>query len=232
MPPSRSCLLAAIASLLVTVATTGPAFAQRVDPRTLEERLVFFPIADVAAIPDAATRAVRRDDLADVLGTHTYAFVHYALPANTVANSFKEFVQTAQKTRVDQQIGSLVSGGGSTTVTSRTGLTTMLGFALEAGAVTQTVEQNVATLRTNADGLIRFLTNQEVIPACAPRHPDCAAASFLKDVEVAASFNVSDAGTQNLSGTAPGAGNAGFSALISERQLSSFSARYAAFNSR
>lgn len=212
---------------------TATVTLQQPDPRSLAERLAFFPLATVDGITDPAQRAAARDNLAAVDGAQAYAFLHYALPPSTIVNSFREFARTAQRTRVDQQIGSAVSGGNATTAASKTGLTTLLGFALEAGAITQTIDQNVGTLRANADGLLRFLTNQEVIPACAPRDSECAPPSWLKDVELAASFNVSDAGMQSLQGTVPGSGSvAGFSAPIGDRQLSGFSVRYAVSNPR
>lgn len=203
------------------------------DPRTTAERLNYFDLSVIINLPAAATRNARRDDMADALGTHNYAFVYYALPPSTLSDSFKEFLQSAEKTRVDQQIGSSASAGGSTSTASKTGLATLLGFALESGAVTQTIDQNVATLRANADGLVRFLSNQELFPACDRKSPECSAPGPLKDVELSVSFNVNDAGTRTLSGVAPASGNpVDFAALLSKHQFSAATARYAINNNR
>src|SRR5207249_5256249 len=91
--------------------------------------------------------------------------------------------------------------GGSTSTVSKTGLVELLGFAWESGAVSPAIAQNVVTLRANADGLVRFASNQEIFPACGPSDPDCAAPGPLKDLELSASFNVSDAGTKTFNGT-------------------------------
>jgi hypothetical protein len=202
------------------------------DPRSLDERLTYFQIPEIIARPPAE-RTDRLNDLADVLGTHTFAFVYYALPAGAVSDSYKEFLQSAERTRVDRQIGSSAAGGGSTSIVSRTGLAPLFGFSLESGAVTQTVDQDVATVRANADGLIRFLSNQDVIPGCAQDDAACDAPGPLKNLELSASFNVSGAGTNSLSGTTPGTNNSvDFAALINQHQFASATARYAVMNNR
>jgi len=230
MPRKHRTVAAACIAGVLALAPTRAA-AQQIDPRSIEERLAFFPLAGVVSLADSLTRNAALDNLVDVTGPQSYAFLHYALPPSVLVNDFRRFLQTANSARVDQQIGSL-AGGGSTGAASRTGLTALLGFAFETGAVTQTVDQNAATLRANADGLLRFLSNQDVIPPCAPSQPDCGTPGWLKDVELAASFNVSDAGQQNIRGTTPAGSAAGFSALLDNRQLAGFSVRYAVSNPR
>jgi hypothetical protein len=227
-PEKTSCVV-----LLATLFWPLGALAQTTagDPRSLDERLTYFQIPEIIARAPGE-RTDRLNDLADVLGTHTFAFVYYALPPGAVGDSFKEFLQSAERTRVDRQIGSSLEGGSTSTV-SRTGLAPLFAFALESGAVTQTVDQNVATVRANADGLIRFLSNREVIPGCAQNDPACDAPGPLKNLELSASLNVSGSGTNTLGGTTPGTNNSvDFAALINQRQFASATARYAVMNNR
>lgn len=200
------------------------ASAQQKDPRTLDERLFYY-----LNVPGAAANPTQ---MADVLGTGTWALIYYALPPSTAGDSFREFLQSAEKTRVDKQIGSSPTAGASTSTVSKTGLSALLGIAFESGAVTQTIEQNVVTLRANTDGLIRFFSNQEIFPSCNPKDPACNPPGPLKDLEIAASFNVSDEGTKTVSGTSVAGVPANLSALLNRRQFASATARYAFQNHR
>jgi len=97
----------------------------------------------------------------------------------------------------------------------------------------QTIDQNLASIRANADGLIRFLSNQELFPACSPSDPRCDPASALKNLELSVSFNISDAGARTLTGVSPSSGSqVDFSALLTKHQFSSATARYALLNNR
>jgi len=221
------------AALLACLMSCERASAQTAqpDPRSLAERLYYFKLDEVLAA-EAATRDARRDDVANVLRTHTYAFVYYAIPPTVISDSFKEFLQAASKARVDKQLGASPSAGAATSVVARTGIASLFDVALEAGALSQTVDQNVVTLRTNADGLVRFLSNQEVFSACPPSEPDCSSAGPFRNLELAASFNAGDAGTQAVNGKTPAGTPIGLSALLNKQDFSSVTARYAVLNSR
>src|SRR5712691_5915985 len=73
------------------------------DPRPLDERLSYFLEARADAVARGSVRD-RFDQLPDVLGNATLAFTYYALPRATLTDSFKAFLQSADKARVDQQI--------------------------------------------------------------------------------------------------------------------------------
>src|SRR5882672_6342090 len=230
-----------VVALMFSLVT--PSFGQSADPRTVYERLQYFPMQAVGLQIDAAGRATPlqqtsaqfdagADQLADGLLTNTVAFLYYALPPAALSNSFKQYLQSAARARLDEQIGSSPSASGSTSVASRTGLTSLISMAVEAGAVSQTIDQSVLTLRANADGLARFLSNEEVFSPCAGKG-SCDNYGFLKDVELSASFNVSDSGTQTLSGTSVSNGNVvEFSTLVDSHQFSSATVRWAAKNDR
>jgi hypothetical protein len=218
---------AAIAAAVVALlALQSPAVvAQDIAPaqRTVSQRLAEFGIPELWTL---GNRPQRLESLADVLGVNTYAFVIYALPPKVLAEDFRRFLQTAQRARVDQQIG-------SGTAATRTGLTTLLGFALESGAVSQTFDQQVGTLRANADGLLRFLSNQEVVPTCGDDTTACRPAGFLKDIDVGATFSIGDAGSKTLGGTSAASGApVEFTALLDTQQFTGLTVRYAVQNSR
>jgi len=218
------------ASVLCLLAARG--FAQTAaDPRSTAERLRYFGITSVDA--GAAGRDARIDELADTLGTNLYAFVYYTIPPAVISDSFKDFLGAANKARVDLQTGASPTAAAATSTVARTGISTLFDVALEAGAITQTVDQNVVTIRTNGDGLARFLTNQEVFSACPPGDAGCSPSTPFKNLEVAASFTASGASTQTLTGTpASGGPDASVVALLNRQQFASATARYSIMNAR
>jgi hypothetical protein len=240
----------AIALLLLTLSVSAPALAQvlaaqprpaappaqgapagqATDSRSTQDRLQFFALSDVRAIADQQNRTDKTRDIADVT-KHVFAFVYWARQPATVSDALKTFLRQANASRVDQQTGAGASAANTSSVVSKTGLATLFGLAVESGAVTQTIDQNVATFRANADGLVRFLSNQDVIPACGSNDTNCSAGD-LKNLELSASFNVSNSTAQTLSGTTAAGQTAAFSSFISQHQFSSAGVRYAIANNR
>jgi hypothetical protein len=124
-------------------------------------------------------------------------FLNYAVsPQASDATFFDQTVANWERARVDKQIGrSLVSQGSAPS---------LLGLAVEAGAVTQSINSNVATLRANADGLLRFFAGQPVFQLGRTATP------ILKNLNIFGSVDLSTPG----------------------RRLSAFSARYDIYNGR
>jgi hypothetical protein len=163
-------LLLAFRGWAQSPASVAPANAVK-DPRTLSEKLALF---DLTADPQ---------ELANVYRHHLPALVYYALPPETVSAAYGIFLSRVNATRVDQQLGAT----GANDV-AKAGLTTLASLALESGVLTETTTQNVATLHANADGLMRFLTNREVVPLCASNDAGCQP-GWAKDVDLSASFS-------------------------------------------
>ena len=206
---------------LVTIAAPTQVRAQSEnDPRTISERLRHFQVDQI----DPKTF--------DPLTGGVFALVYYAIPPSVVSDSFREFLQSAAGARVDQLIGASPSSGAATTTASKTGISELLGVALEAGSLTQTLDHGVATVRANGDGLYRFFSNQPIFTACSEQSPDCNRSAWLKDIELSASFNVSDAGGAAVTGTDATGAPAGFAAALTRRQFSSASFRWAILNKR
>jgi len=226
---SKSRILPATALLVTTISHT---WAQTsIDPALAGFRLnrVANPSFDVGSI-------------ADVLAT-PQAFIQYLRlqPAHadfTRNTAFKATFTTALKAvengRVDEQAGGAATLGGAASAAEKAGLTGLVTAALESGAMTQTLDQNVLTLRGNAEGLLRFLTGQEVLPMCeTPEATDCDA-SPLNNLELTSSFDFSKTSTtESVTGQVPATG-AQITALLtsSKRQFASASARYAIINTR
>lgn len=124
-------------------------------------------------------------------------FMNYAVsPQASAAMFFDQTVNNWERARIDKQIGrSLVSRGSAPC---------LLGLAVEAGAVTENIGGNDATLRANADGLLRFFAGQPVFELGRTATP------ILKNLNVAGSVDLS----------------------TPTRRLSAFSARYDIFNGR
>jgi hypothetical protein len=201
------------------------ALAEPKDPRSLAQKLEGFPVADIKAGKVALRDGVDID-------RYIRGFVYYALPPASIQNAFKDFLKTAETARVDQQLGGNSSAGATTSTVAKAGETELLSLAFETGALTQTIDQNVATIHANGDGLYRFLSNQEVIPLCTNVEPGCRP-SWAKDLDLSASFNVSGSTTKTLTGQTAGTNlPAGVSTLLDKHQFSSATVQYSAINPR
>lgn len=223
--PLRSVLGIAVATSLVCAS----AVAQQKDTRSVQEKLSGF---DLQALRKAnpTDKAAIRDGI-DV-DQHLLAFVYYAMPPTSVKTAFDEFLKPIEAARVDQQLQGSSSAGGTTSAVAKSGLTSLVSFALESGALTQTIQQNVATFHANGDGLYRFVTNQQVIPVCASDDNSCQP-SWAKNLDLSASFNISNGGNQTLTGqTATSGAPVNLSTLLNKHQFSSATVQYAIWNKR
>ena len=176
-------------------------------------------------------------DFADVFGAYRQPFIDY-LNAKTsettaFAATFRSMLKAVENGRVDEQEGGSPSAGGTVTAAERAGITGLLTAAIESGAMSQTFDQNVLTLRANGEGLYRFLSGKEVLPMCLKATDTSCDPSPLNNLELAASFDVSGTSAQAVTGVDPKSGTALAALLTSNRrQLSSFTARYVILNPR
>jgi len=222
-----------VAALVLASASQLAAQAPQPDPRTLNERLKYFQPQIEKVVATAGADDVAIGALADVINVNMEAFAFYAMPPTVMRNSLKEFLLTAARTRVDEQLGAAPSGGGSSGVLSRTGLSSLFGFSLDSGAVTQTIDQNMATLRANVGGLARFLSNQDVFEGCDQSDFSCKTQRELNRAEFSASFNVGDPGSVSLKGATPGSTDqTGFLSSIGRKQFRSATFRIGILNGR
>jgi len=142
-------------------------------------------------------------------------FLNYAVsPQGSAATLFDQTVANWERARVDKQIGkSLVSRGSAPS---------LLGLAVEAGAVTESVDGNAATLRANADGLLRFFAGQPIFQLGRTATP------ILKNLNVSGSVDLTRPGTKQVQVS----NNSTVAIPTSSRRLSGFSVRYDIHNGR
>lgn len=189
------------------------------------------PLAEFA-VKDNINRPDFPVALTDVAAS-AKAFIDYVVASNAFGATFRNLLKSAENGRVDEQSGAPTTAGGATSAAEKAGLTGLVTAALETGALTQTLDQNLFTLRGNAEGLFRFLSGQEVLPQCLDATDTSCDPSPLNNLELTASFAVSKSNTQTVTGQSVD-GGATLTALISSpnRQFSSATARYAIINSR
>ena len=171
--------------------------------------------------------------LADVVNSRQ-EFLEYLSGSNAFTSTFKTVLQSVENGRVDEQGGASAAAGGTASAAEKAGLTGLITAALESGAMTQTLDQNLMTVRANGEGLFRFLTGQDVLPLCTDAiHDTSCDPSPLNNLELVASFDVSKSNTQTVTGQNPLDGTAlGAVLTSSKRQLSSATARYSIVNTR
>jgi len=159
----------------------------------------------------------------------------------------ESYLASAADSRIDTQNGASSGGSGTTSVAERSGISDVLGIALEAGGVTQSVSGTNLTLQANALSLYRFLTSQNVFQYCPSGNANCRGAveAFLNRISGSATLGLSSSSTQAVTGTvssgtssssssssSSSASQPSATALIqnSASHLTGFSVRYQAIN--
>ena len=204
--------------------------------------IVPLPPALRDAVKLAATNKNKADaipQLADVLGNYQDGFFDYLRATSKSSRdaafeaTYREFLKKLADGRVDQQGGGSTSAGAASGAASRAGITDFITGALESGAMTQSLDNNVLTLRANGEGLFRFLSGQDVLPTCLSATANTCKPSPGNNLELSVSLDVSESNTVKATGTNPLNG-AQLSALLTaeKRQVTAATARYAIINSR
>jgi hypothetical protein len=129
-----------------------------------------------------------------------------------------KFLTEAEEARTDKQTGSEPSNAGSTSLVVKGGTPTILGFAVENGALVQSQSGTTVTFRGNPIGISKLLNNKTFDEAylSGPKDPGT---NFLKKTSFAFSFDTSR-------GQTPGVFTG------DRQQLSSYSVRYEFKNDR
>jgi len=125
---------------------------------------------------------------------------------SVLESAINSFLSSAAESRIDSQNGASAGGSGTTSAVERSGISDVLGVALEAGAVTQTVSGSNLTLQGNALSLYRFATSQEVFQYCPQEQADCRGdlEKYLNKISGSATLGLSNASTQTVKGTVAG----------------------------
>jgi hypothetical protein len=123
--------------------------------------------------------------------------------------AFRAAAQSLQNYRPDKQLSPASTTSGTTSLVSKAGSSDLLSLALDAGALTRSVNGSTATTNGNLDGMVRALTGYS--PLCVYPCPELGSKSLrwvdnhlLQPVTV----SVATAVAQQSSSTAPAAGQA------------------------
>jgi hypothetical protein len=152
----------------------------------------------------------------------------------------QSFLSSAAESRIDTQNGASSGGSGTTSVVERSGISDVLGVAIESGAVTQSVSGTNLTLQGNALSLYRFLRGTEVFQYCPEGNAGCQGKlqETLNKISGSATLGLSNSSTQTATGTIMSSATQGMTtptsgaALIqnSASHLTGFSVRFQAIN--
>ena len=137
------------------------------------------------------------------------------------------FNSALQEWRTDVQTGtSSPSSPGTTSLVSKGSVPSLLGLAVEDGALTQTTSGTSVTFRTNPTGLIKALAKQGYV-ASGPDTDQDTVVKLMRRISAAVTFNT---GRENTGGTSQGSQAGTFTG--STKQISSFEFRYDIINHR
>ncbi|HEY4364396.1 MAG TPA: hypothetical protein VGN17_25750 [Bryobacteraceae bacterium] len=212
-----------------SVLAMGPLFAQ---PAATPAD----PVADFKVAENMKTVNYPQT-LSDITANFRRPFLEYvrakSLQQNAFDATFGTFLRGVENGRVDEQAGSSATAGGTASAAEKAGITGLVTAALESGALTQTLDQNLLTVRGNGEGLFRFLTGQDVLPICMDSSTANCDPSPLNNLELTAAFDVSKSNTQAVTGQNPADGTSLAALLTSDkRQFSSAGARFVIKNTR
>lgn len=127
-----------------------------------------------------------------------------------------EFIRDLEAARIDKQVGGGSGNAGSTTLVTKGGTPAIIGFAVENGGLTRTVDGTTITLRGNPIGMIEALQKKGFLTSY---QDDSASARLLRKLSFSASFDTSR-------GDTPG------TFFANRQQLSGYSLRYEFKNDR
>ena len=140
-------------------------------------------------LPKQPSRDQKRAEAASLLQEYTHELALYALGAAV-------YTTLVEEDRLDKQVGSSSSSSGSTSLVSRGSVPSIIGIAVDSGALYQSVSGNVVTFRLNPSGLARALTKNSYLLSGPPLDAT-ALDEGLRRISASASFDFKG-------GTSPG----------------------------
>jgi len=174
----RMAAIRMLAVLTICAVVPAVAFGQDQNVRTelLQERIRAIQAANEAGDP-------KLEALVDLLIEDT------ALVAAAASAPSEDVRVIAEANRMDKQVGASSRGSGSTTLVPSGSVPRVLGFAVEAGALTQTVSGTSMTFQTNPAGLVQAL--RRYVPAAPSDDATRNTLSFLRRFNLALTFDTS-----------------------------------------
>lgn len=152
---------------------------------------------------------------------------------------FRNFVRRFQGSRTDRQAGTTTAGAGTTTVVAQGPVARVLSVASEYGALTQSSNKGIVTLRGNLAGLPSALLSHDVFPYCIESDTVSAFCvngsllSVLRKVSFGVSFDPSRQATLTATPTTPAGGpSQQVTFTASQREITGISLRAELLNRR
>src|SRR5262249_21570703 len=129
-------------------------------------------------------------------------------PKDAAQRRLASFLATVADDRMDVQNSAPPNSSGTSSAVVRAGASDVLALALDAGAITQTVNGSSLTLQTNALSFYDFLTGRAP-NLCDGPIDDCTKGPswLLKKISGSATLNLSNASSQSVTGIVSGTGN-------------------------
>jgi hypothetical protein len=132
----------------------------------------------------------------------------------------KSFFLESERTRTDKQVGSAPGNSGTTSLTVKGGMPSFIGWAIEQGAATSSINSNTVTIRANPYNLGRALyLRQGLVALKQESSKESSFNTFLKKLAVGFSFDTSRGPDPPVF-------------IASKQQLSAVSFRYEFINHR
>jgi hypothetical protein len=130
--------------------------------------------------------------------TNAGNFVGYVVALNPDAkNTMTVPFHAYEEQRMDKQVSESGSAGGTDSAVSRGSVPWLFGFALEHGAVTQSVENNNIVFRGNAANVASALKNKEYIQSYLKLHSENALIRNMAALSFSVSFRASQSDQAN-----------------------------------
>jgi hypothetical protein len=189
--------------------SSGPQSPPTVRPQTLDDALTFSANQIQAARASDPNSGAAKVDLLH----RDFNLVALTLLTQKAKT---EAVTDAENARTDKQVGSNEAQSGTTSLVSKGGIPAVLGFAVENGALTRSVDGTSITFSLNPVGLVSTLAQRGFITSY---QTDTSFDRFLRNFALNFSF---DASRGNTGGVFTGGG----------QQLSGLSVRYNLVNRR
>jgi hypothetical protein len=149
--------------------------------------------------PVAPLIDLRSDQVAFVGALWAQAYKNVVLAKGNAAlqTAVNDLAQWVSSRAANSQPGSNSNSAGSTTLTSKPTTTDLISLAAESGAFTDTQNGTTLTAQANADGLRRYLSNQNFSPMGRTSFEE----DLLRHTTAAATFQVAQSGSTNASTT-------------------------------
>ena len=141
-----------------------------------------------------------------------------------------DYLVAAEESRTDKQVGAGPQAGGTTSLVVKGSVPTILGMAVENGALTQSISGSTLTFRGNPVGIVQALANRGYLQSYEEIE-NSAFLRFLKPLSFSFSFD-SSRGNEPTN-TSPGNTTPAMNVFTGDRQqLSQVTARYEFINQR